>query len=883
MQSCSHIGAKRKSRPKLRDGNAVKSNLNLRLNSLKTTALFSLLAIISCNQVNQEAYLEEGVSKLLATYRNETVKDVSYHLEFTIPEGREEAITGKVAVAFSLTSRKEPLVIDFRAENEFLESLTVNGKPVEPVLTNGHIVIDSRHLARSYNMVDIVFRAGDMSLNRNDDYLYTLFVPDRASTAFPCFDQPDIKARYSLTLDMPASYRAMSNSPVTATDITADRVILKFSETKPLSTYLFSFAAGRFELIEKEIDGVKMEMLHRETRPGYIENNADAIFRLHFNAIKWLEDYTAIPFPFDKFGFVLIPSFQYSGMEHPGSILYRASSLLLEAAPTLNEQLARASLIAHETSHIWFGDLVTMKWFDDVWLKEVFAGYMSDKIAGPDFPDINHELRFLLSRYPSAYAVDRTRGTNPVIQDLGNMKDAGSLYGGIIYNKAPIVMRQLENLAGEANLRKALQIYLKEYSWDNARWDDLTAIIEKVTREPLDEWSRMWFREAGMPIISPVITQNDAYKISFREDDPAGIIRHWPQSLETMVITSGDTVTGEVIPAGRQSFITVPEEPLCIIPDISGRAYGTFLFDSATVAFLRSHVNDFREPLLRGILWINLNENLLNGIITPGNFYRMAFSALETETDSQMRNYLSGRFASVWWDWLSETERTAAAAEAEEMIWHKMSVSESASEKRTWYGLFRNVAITAGGMTRLRELWKNGELPGGVKLSEDELCTLALILVLKDPGDTGKILSEQRTRITGNDRLLRFDFVVPSVSADQAIRDAFFISLSDPANREHEPWVLEALGYLHHPMVAQRSEKYILPSLEMLEEIKSTGDIFFPGSWIASTLEGHRSPEVLETVERFLEEHPDYPQDLKLKILQAADHLLRQQAIGSRQ
>ncbi len=848
--------------------------------SCKTLFILSgviiLLSLASCSRIDDAKYLEEGVSKLLATYRKATISDVTYKLEFTIPQGKEETITGKASIEFGLTSKREALVMDFRAGSEYLESLTVNGITVEPVITNGHIVIDARHLARIFNRVEITFRAGDMSLNRNDDYLFTLFVPDRASTAFPCFDQPDIKARYNLTLDIPAAYRAMSNSPVTATDTTGERVIIRFAETKPLSTYLFAFAAGRFELVEQEIDGVKMEMLYRETRTGYIENNADEIFRLHYNSLKWLEDYTQIPYPFDKFGFVLIPSFQYSGMEHPGSILYRASSLLLEATPTLNEQLARASLIAHETSHLWFGDLVTMKWFDDVWLKEVFAGYMSDKIVAPDFPDINHDLRFLLSRYPAAYAVDRTRGTNPVIQDLENMKDAGSLYGGIIYNKAPIVMRQLEKNAGEDNLRKALQIYLKEYSWGNARWDDLTAIIEKVTREPLDEWSRMWFREAGMPVITPVITSEDGYRISFREDDPAGIIRHWPQTFETMVITASDTVTGEVTPASRKSFLTTSEEPLCIIPDISGRGYGTFLFDSATVAHLARHMNNFRDPLLRGILWINMYENLLNGIVAPAEIYKLAFSALETETDQQLRNYLTGRFGAVYWDWLSDADRTARAAGAEEMIWKKMSAAESASEKRTWYDLYLNVALTSGGLGHLKDLWKRAQLPGGVKLSEDELCTLALTLALKSPEGAPEIIAAQRTRITDNDRLQRFDFVIPSVSADPAVRDAFFESLRDPVNREHEPWVLEALGYLHHPMVARRSEHYILPSIEMLEKIKSTGDIFFPERWIASTLAGHHSAEALLTVENFLEARPDYPQDLKLKILQAADHLLRQ-------
>jgi len=843
---------------------------------LMLSGFILLISLASCHRIDEGKYFEEGVSSLLATYRKATVSDVTYKLEFTIPEGKEKPISGRAVIEFGLTSKREPLLLDFRVSVEYLESVSVNGHTVEPVMTNGHIMIDGRYLAGRFNRVDIAFRAGDMSLNRNDDFLYTLFVPDRASTAFPCFDQPDLKASYSLTLDLPADYRAMSNSPVAVSDTANDRIVIRFAETKPLSTYLFAFAAGKFELIEKEIDGVRMEMLHRETRPEYIENNAEEIFRLHYQSIKWLEEYTQISYPFDKFGFVLIPSFQYSGMEHPGSILYRASSLLLEATPTLNEQLSRASLIAHETSHIWFGDLVTMKWFDDVWLKEVFAGYMSDKIVSPDFPGINHDLRFLLSRYPAAYAVDRTRGSNPIIQNLDNMKDAGSLYGAIIYNKAPIVMQQLEKLAGDENLRKAIQIYLRDYSWGNARWDDLITIIEKVTREPLEEWSRMWVREAGMPVITPIIGKEDGYRVSFREDDPEETLRHWPQTLEAMIITASDTITSEVTPASRNSFIKSEEEPLCIIPDISGRAYGTFLLDSITVAHLTIHISEFKDPLLRGILWINFYENLVNDNVAPAEFYKTAFSALETEADLQIRNYLTGRFSSVYWDYLSDEERLAAAPGAEAMIRKKLTDEAAASDKRTWYGLYRSVAVTDKGLEYLNDIWKSSELPGGVKLSEDELCTLALTLGLKGHPDAQEIIASQRERITGADRLKRYDFLIPSVSPDPTVRDAFFNSLRDPAGREHEPWVLEALGYLHHPMVARRAEHYIQPSLEMLEEIKSTGDIFFPGGWISSTLAGHRSAEALETVERFLDERPDYPADLRMKILQAADHLTRQ-------
>ena len=289
--------------------------------------IIPVLWITSCHPIDKEKYYEEGVSKLLATYRNATIKDVTYNLSFSIPEGKEALVTGEAVIDFSLTSKREPVVIDFRVSQEYINSLLVNGKTIDPSFINGHIVVAKKHLTKRFNRIELSFRAGDLSLNRSEDFLYTLFVPDRASTAFPCFDQPDIKARFSLTLNVPTGYRAMSNSPAVSNDTTDSKITVQFSETKPISTYLFAFAAGKFDLVEKEIDGVTMEMLHRETRPDYIENNADEIFKLHYNSLKWLEDYTQIPYPFEKFGFVLIPSFQYSGMEHPGSIYYQASSL----------------------------------------------------------------------------------------------------------------------------------------------------------------------------------------------------------------------------------------------------------------------------------------------------------------------------------------------------------------------------------------------------------------------------------------------------------------------------------------------------------------------------------------------------------------------------
>ncbi len=331
------------------------------------------------------------------------------------------------------------------------------------------------------NAVRVGFNAGEASLNRHADFLYALFVPARARLAIPCFDQPDLKGRWSVTLEHPASWQSAANGAELKRTTVGTRSAVQFAETQPLPTYLVAFVAGDFKVESAVRGGRSFRMFHRETDAAKVARNRDAIFDLHARALEFLEAYTTIPYPFDKFDFVLIPAFQFGGMEHAGKILYNASGLLLDESATQNQMLGRASVIAHETSHMWFGDLVTMKWFDDVWMKEVFANFMAAKIVNPSFPAVNHDLRFLLAHYPSAYEVDRTAGANPIRQPLENLNEAGSLYGAIIYQKAPVIMRHLEALLGEDSFRDGLREYLKTFAFKNATWNNLIAILDART------------------------------------------------------------------------------------------------------------------------------------------------------------------------------------------------------------------------------------------------------------------------------------------------------------------------------------------------------------------------------------------------------------------
>ena len=481
-----------------------------------------------------------GISETLARERAATIAALRYELSFTIPDDVQERVRGRIVVRFTLRAPHR-VVLDFAEPREHVLSVRSGAAEVAFDMADGHLTIPAGATRAGDNEIAIDFVAGDSPLNRNPEFLYTLFVPARAHLAFPCFDQPDLKARYTLLLDVPSGWTAVSNGALSASEESGPRSRVRFAETAPISTYLFAFVAGKFSVETERRGQRELRMFHRETDAVKVVRNRDAVFDLHAAALAWLEDYTGIPYPFGKFDVIAIPSFQFSGMEHPGAILYNATSLLLEESATQNQMLDRASVVAHETAHMWFGDLVTMRWFNDVWMKEVFANFMAAKIVNPSFPEVNHDLRFLLAHYPGAYQVDRTAGTNPIRQDLANLDEAGQLYGPIIYQKAPIVMRQLEMIVGERAFRDGLREYLKTYSFGNATWLELVRILDARTPENLAAWSRAWVDERARPEFTVALEADRGRiaRLTINMADPLERGLVWPQRLRVTLGYAG--------------------------------------------------------------------------------------------------------------------------------------------------------------------------------------------------------------------------------------------------------------------------------------------------------------------------------------------------------
>ena len=839
-------------------------------------AAILLTGLAACQPAPTNRLLEPGVSSELAQYRKKNLTDVNYNLQFSIPESKAEPLIGRAEIAFKLTKGKS-LVLDFKATPEQLDSVKLNGKAAAYQFADEHIVLENVAWKEGGDTISLFFECGDAALNRREDMLYTLFVPDRARTVFPCFDQPDIKANYQLKLQTPADWKAVANTRcMNQTDDreeTGARRNFAFHKTEPLSTYLFSFVAGKLNNETFHRDDREINIYHRENDPDKVAQ-CEAIAAEVFDALEWMEAYTGIPYPFNKYDVVIVPGFQFGGMEHTGATLYNDTRMFLNKGATLNERLTRSSLIAHETAHMWFGDYVTMKWFDDVWTKEVFANYFASRMVEPHFPEVNHQLNFITGYMPGAYGEDHTKGSNAIKQNLDNLRNAGLVYGNIIYNKSPMVMEMLVQTMGEEAFKEGIRKYLNTYPYGNATWDGLIEILDRYTDADLKSWSQSWVNEKGLPMVRAelkennlVVTQHDVWERDML----------WPQRIAYRLVKGDRSEMVYVDLQKKQASVPVPElgegdEPTVLIPNADGKAYGLFVVDETQHTDMwqvmkRFNTTEPQNEVLRGSVLINLYENLREGALDPMEYRDQMLEYIKIEKNpllySLALNYLNN--CQRWF--LNEYETVERA------LWEEVMNRPEKGFKLQSFRHFRSLATSEEAVNQLYRIWKEQRLPVEVTLGESDYMNMAYVLAIHYPERAQQIIDEQLKRIDNADRRQEFAFVSAATAPEAERRDKVFEALLEVENRSIEPWAEQALSLLNHRLRQEEALKYIRPALEEVQEVQRTGDIFFPRAWARATLRAHVSPEAAREVEAFFKANPNYPEMLGNKIKQQAAHL----------
>lgn len=802
-----------------------------------------------------------GISASLAKQRRAEIDSLSYVLKFRIPDTRTDPVYGELELTFGF-SGAGPLLLDFQGSLEPEGEL--NGKPFPATVANEHIMLPARLLRNGLNKVKLHFQSSDKALNRHSDYLYTLFVPALARSVFPAFDQPDLKARFTLELEMPRSWTAQSAGLIKEEKVSGHRKRMVFSESDPLPTYLFSFSAGEFEEHKGKRAGIPIRVLHRHKG----EDTAlelEKILDEAGEAITFMENYTRIPMPFQSYNMVILPGYQFGGMEHPGAIQFRGETMFPGASATAEDYLKRFQLIAHETAHMWFGDLVTMRWFDDVWTKEVFANFMADKACRIKFPETNHTLRFLRGYQAPALETDRTAGTNPIRQPLDNLNAAGLLYGNIIYDKAPVMMAKLEHLLGAEVLQRGLQAYLHKFSFANSTWDDLIAVLDSVAPGTgVADFSDVWVKREGMPTVTALLSPDRKYA-TITQTDSRGRGLEWPQTFSLGWIDEDGNIGHTTINLPADKTITLPQKAIGLLPNLDGTGYGLFRLNMGLdhLAALLPHLSS----LQRYAVLANVLENYYSTDGTDfeaSELFNFVATALENENEETPALYAAD-FATRLLKELPPDFRIPA----EKRLLDASATHPVASVRQhTLRGLLRR-AIGAETADSLYHIWLNNNSP---LLNESDLMLLAVRLAMLKPEKRNEILSVQRSRLTSNDKQAEFDFISRGASTTTEERQAVFKSLLTPVGRRVEPWAITLLSLLNDEIRQPESIDYLRPAIEALPEIQRTADIFFPGQWVGALVSGHTSPEAAIVI-RAAKEVEMLPA-LRLKLLENAHTLL---------
>ena len=863
-------------------------------------ALLAFVGLAAAAADSTDSLMARGVSHELARYRVAHIHDVRYHLALELT--RRDTLVGTARVSFTRTDGGD-VYLDFRGYA--FSNVVVNGTPVEAVEYNGaHMRFEAAQLQDGENAIEVAFKspiapAGASVIRFTDDtdkreYLYTLLVPADANLLFPCFDQPDIKAVFELGLALPLDWSALANGKVASVvrAESGDRATtVWFAPTKPIPTYLLAFAAGPFrQLYDAQQD---IALWVRSSRAREVEG--DTLIALNRRARAWMASYFGVPYPFDKLDFLLAPAFPFGGMEHPGAIFYNEESFIFREPPTLNQRLGRQATVNHEVAHQWFGDYTTMRWFDDLWMKEGFATYMAAKMQAA-MGDGTAWMSFYLRNKPTAYDVDASAGTTPVWQELANLDQAKSNYGAIVYNKAPGVLKQLNHLVGEPAFKLGVHNFLEAHAFGNGTWQELLAAVGTAAKRDLTEWGRQYFERPGMPIVEQRV------ELANGRIDRLLLIQHaaqpalsgggvWPMKVDVRLYTEGtipvtlpaEMVAETTVVAGANGLFT----PNFEYANANDFGYGLFMLDDQSRDWLLANgarlaalgcrqICDTEAEFLHAMLWGSLWDLVRDARVDPRRYVNSALAALPSERDELVASRLLGRIGRAVDSYLRISQDTT---DAEILRSAEDAFMRGAKDTLNTYGLrksyfdaYINVGRTPNALARL-EAWLDSASAAGMPLRQPTRWSIVTALIARGaPSAETRLAAETKRDTTtgGKRRAFIAGAAFPRAETKRAYFDRYFKDAT-----LNEDWVTASVGAFNVSDQAALTLPYLRPALDTLRWVQQNRRIFFLGSWLNAFVGGQRSPEALAEVDKYLAEHPELPRDLRQKVLQTRDDLER--------
>ena len=789
----------------------------------------------------------------LADNRSASINGILYQLTLNIPDNPSDKVTGKVAITFDLRA-KQDVVLDFQGTPGDVVVYKANkGKPKKAIVKvqNDQIIIPVKMFkVGTTNKVEIDFTSQDKALARIGNVLYTQVSVDEGRALFPCFDSEDMRAQFQINFNTPPGWKTV------APEI-----------SEKMAPVDLQFVAGKFEEKASTIDGRNLRVFYSETDPNKVAQ-IDKVFEEVAKSMKWMEGYTGIGNPFEKECVIyILPSLELGGLERRGSIALSDKTIFLSNKPSKEDLLKRTELIAHETSHIWFGNITAI---EEPWAKEVLANFMASKITRSQYKKDEFEINFMNTYMRNAMSLDRTEASHPIAWEVENPHDPILLYDHINYDKAPVMMRMLEDEMGAEAMQKGLQQCLRDHYLGSISWNEIVDILDKqAPGAGVRQFSDVWVKQNGMPIITCTYKNGD---VVVSQTDPYGRGLCWRQKFELKVISNlGVAQTLKVdMQQPTMTFKQKGGAPGFIIPNQDGRGYGRFTLDDNYVKILPTKLITTRNDLNRYTLLNLIHDNYLQGKLAPSHFGEL-FRFLGREKNPLIMETAINQMHKIASDLTLQQRYTL------ELVIMDLLGENKTKECRQL--VLRKLGRSAISPEVLDKLQNILDRHNETVLDEHDYMEIAYRLAITRPDRRQQVLEQEREFLirSGNEELRQeFDFVSKATYASADARTEVFQSLLKPENRTNEAWVLNTLRLLNSDVFEPQSNVYIAEGLKALPDIQKTNSLSFPSRWTRTLIAPHKSAEAKTEIQKFLNESPDFPTNLKNYIYESAWVLMNQ-------
>lgn len=641
-----------------------------------------------------------------------------------------------------------------------VHSVTLNGRSLDPDTVADGVRIQLPELGED-NEVTIVADAPYMNtgegLHRfvdpvdNEVYLYTQFeVPD-SRRMFAVFEQPDLKAAFTFTITAPSHWDVISNSPTplpvetTPGDDGGARSVWSFSPTPRLSSYVTALIAGPYQSVRSEVkssDGrvIPLGVFARKSLMQYLD--AENIFELTRQGFEFFEAQFGCPYPFEKYDQLFVPEFNAGAMENAGAVTI-LEGYVFRSKVTGAQIERRAITVLHELAHMWFGDLVTMRWWNDLWLNESFAEYMSH-LAAVEATDFTSAWTTFASVEKSwAYRQDQLPTTHPIFAEINDLQDVEVNFDGITYAKGASVLRQLVAWVGPDQFMAGVREYFAKHSWQNTELSDLMVELEKASGRDLDEWGRQWLETAGVNTLKPELeVGSDGRLTSFAILQSA--VEEWPtlrpHRLAVGFYNLNDA--GKLERVHREELdvdgvrTEVPalagmSQPDLILVNDDDLAYAKVRLDEKSLATATAHLKDFSQSLPRTLVWNSAWDAARDGETPARRYVELILANVAAESDSSVILVQLRQLATTLNFYVAEEHRETAAVAAADRLWELASEVPGGSDAQLQFvKSFALLARSGAQLDTVADLLDGSLVMDGLAVDQDLRWELVTSLVV---------------------------------------------------------------------------------------------------------------------------------------------------------